>query len=170
MPIKEVLFGLAFLAVLVAAVGGFVFLPGYGSEGWPTTAGEVLSCDVRRTRSDDETRYTVELRYRYAVESITHEGFRMSFGGNTRYERRGSAEQRCAEYPVGSELTVYYQPEFPPNSTLKPGGTVLGPLLAYGGGVLAVLVLIGAMAATVWEVVQGNRERARLRKELGLDA
>lgn len=170
MWVKEACFSLAAVAAGVALMGGFFYMPGYGSEEWPTVPGVVLGCEVVRRDGDDEVDYVAELRYRYTVGSMHHTGFRIAYWGvRTRFKWRSRAQAVCDGYPEGLPVTVWYEPAFPPNSALRPGGHPLGAPLTFGGAALTVLFLVGAVLATVVEGVAGHRERARLRRELGLD-
>lgn len=170
MWVKEASFSLAAVSAGIALAGGFFFMPGYGSEEWPTVDGVVLGCEVVRREWDDDVEYVAELSYRYTVGSMHHTGFRIAYWGvRTHFNRRSRAQARCDEYPEGLDVTVSYEPAFPPNSTLQPGGHPLAAPLTFGGAVLAVLFLVGAVVATVVEGIAGHRERARLRRELGLD-
>ncbi|MCB9671023.1 MAG: DUF3592 domain-containing protein [Alphaproteobacteria bacterium] len=164
--IKELCFVVAALSAAVSAASGFFLMPGVGSEDWPTVPGEVISCEVEKV--DDGDGYFVRLRYRYGVRSTTHQGFRIRFG-STKYIFRSSAQKECDTYPPGKAVTVYHQPEFPPNSALIPGGSMFGRPLTWGGGILTVLALLASMVATIVETVHARQDRARRYRELGPD-
>lgn len=162
---------LAAIAAAVGGVSGAFLMPGYGSESWPTTPGTVVQCDVEKHRDDEDgVRYVAKLRYRYQVGEGTFHRFRIDYW-RTRvgFRYRRDAEARCAEYPIDAPLTVYYRPDLPLESTLIPGGLAWAPFLTYGSGVLTVLLLLLSMASTVLDTVRARQERARLRRELGVD-
>ena len=96
------------------------------SPRWPSVEGEVL---VSRARPYNEQPYEpeagkhdwmAEVRYRYSVNGIGHEGNRLQAFGR-HYFSREEAEQALAPYPVGARVKVFHDPARPDVSVLIPG-------------------------------------------------
>jgi len=102
-------------AVASAIIG--VALLGYGlylrsklrsCQHWPQAAGTVTQSGLD---TDDGIRpYVI---YEYSANGTGYSSSCVQFGGPTTYIRKSSAEAAISPYPVGSHLTVYYNPENP---------------------------------------------------------
>ena len=109
------------------------------SESWPTTTGEILSSNVRIDDDDEGTSYFGDVTFRYVVADLPYTSDNVSFGqygGN-----RSHAEEIVAKYPVGSQVTVYYDPNEVETAVLEPGVTWSSYLL-IGMGVLFTCIPI----------------------------
>lgn len=84
---------------------------------WPSVKGEILSSDVIGGRA-----FRPDIKYEYYVDSTRYEGSSYlnipGFGG--RMNRLDAAEKLVELYPPGMEITVYYNPQQPGESTLNP--------------------------------------------------
>lgn len=96
------------------------------SPRWPSVEGEVL---VSRARPYNEQPYEpeagkhdwmAEVRYRYSVNGVSHEGNRLQAFGR-HYFSREEAELALAPYPVGARVKVFHDPARPDVSVLIPG-------------------------------------------------
>ncbi len=109
------------------------------SESWPTTTGEILSSNVRIDDDDEGTSYFGDVTFRYVVADLPYTSDNVSFGqygGN-----RSHAEEIVAKYPVGSQVTVYYDPNEVETAVLEPGVTWSSYFL-IGMGVLFTCIPI----------------------------
>ena len=109
------------------------------SESWPTTTGEILSSNIRIDDDDEGTSYFGDVTFRYVVADLPYTSDNVSFGqygGN-----RSHAEEIVAKYPVGSQVTVYYDPNEVETAVLEPGVTWSSYLL-IGMGVLFTCIPI----------------------------
>lgn len=129
-----------FFAAIFLAVGIGLSIWGWSvlqsarvSESWPTTSGEILSSNVREDTDEDGTSYFGDVTYSYAVDDFRYTSDNVSFGqyGGS----RDHAEEIVARYPVGSGVTVYYDPEDVKTAVLEPGITWSSYLL-IGMGLL----------------------------------
>lgn len=115
---------LVFLAtgIGVSIWGWSILQNARASESWPATSGEILSANVRTDEDDDGTSYFGDVSFRYVVDDTPYTSKNVSFGqygsGN-----RGHAEEIVARYPVGSQVTVYYDPDDATTAVLEPGVT-----------------------------------------------
>jgi hypothetical protein len=108
---------LAFNAVLLGIIV-FVNRKASAARGWPSTAGTVLTSTLESRRASDgagHVNYPV-VAYSYEVKGERYEGRRITPGlewGGT------GAEQVIARYPVGSRVSVYYDPGNPSEALLE---------------------------------------------------
>jgi hypothetical protein len=104
---------------------------------WPQTTGTVTQAGLD---TDDGIRLSVI--YAYTVNGAGYSSSRIQFGTPTTYIRRSSADAAVSQYPVGSQVTVYYDPENPAEAVLdrtSPGGL---EYIIFGIIMLVMMVLI----------------------------
>ena len=83
--------------------------------------------------------YSADIRYRYTVNDQSYQGFDVTLSDGSS-SRAGRARGIVNDYPVGQNVTVYYDPELPERAVLEPGVSwmVYGFLLMGG-----LMVLLG---------------------------
>jgi hypothetical protein len=122
---------------------------------WAKTAGRVVASGVEATtvrvrvgtsvgRYRQAVRYAPEVIYVYTVAGAGYEGRRLGLGPRLLTSERVEAERAAARYPVGSEVTVYYDAEAPSEAALEAGtgaGTKVYWLMAAVTLGLAVIVI-----------------------------
>lgn len=116
------------------------------SESWPQAQGEIVSSEVRRSDDENGSSYSGDVTFEYVVADSRYSSDNVSFGqysGN-----RSHAEEIVAKYPVGSRVTVYYDPEDVATAVLEPGVTWSSYLL-IGMGVLFTCIPIIIMPFTL---------------------
>ncbi|MEC9477195.1 MAG: DUF3592 domain-containing protein [Planctomycetota bacterium] len=92
---------------------------------WPTTSGEVVETKVTSHTSSgsgnrkSRTSYTALVLYRYNVDGQTLENDVVQV--MTSHDTHPEAKEVTDQYPVGSEVTVFYKMEEPNTSVLVPG-------------------------------------------------
>jgi hypothetical protein len=92
------------------------------AEVWPVTPGQILSCNIEKhisTDSDGDTTITYEpkLEYSYSIMGAPMQANRISYGAvRTNYK---SAQKLADRYPVGSQVSVHYNPEKPTEAVLE---------------------------------------------------
>lgn len=91
------------------------------SKNWPSVPGEVIKSEVETHRSDGETHYLPDIVYTYAVDGKTYTSSKITVGDPPLDSNISPAKRAQAEYPVGKAVDVYYDPEVPSSSALKPG-------------------------------------------------
>jgi len=152
------LIGLFCVGIFVLAFGGVgVFLiyrtrknkqQADASLGWPSTPGQILAADVQHgvsTDSDGDRRdsYSPRVRYSYHANNADYTGDKLGFGFVTGYGSESKARAALMKYPIGGQVTVYYDPADPGNAVLerKAGGSTAGLIL--GIVFLAVAFCLG---------------------------
>jgi len=91
------------------------------SFSWPTVPGRVLKSKVG-SHSGPGARgsgtYAHVIEYEYTVDHVVHTHDHIEVGGNTS-GTRNAAEKSVANYPVGREVRVYYDPKDASNACLE---------------------------------------------------
>lgn len=96
------------------------------SSNWPSTEARLLESHVRETietredrngHTETSHRYSVDVRYAYAVNGQRYTGDRLRIGSES-HSTKESAERRLREIRERDILTIYYDPEEPSRSTL----------------------------------------------------
>jgi hypothetical protein len=97
---------------------------GKAANAWPTTVGYVTdawiserSVTTGRTSRPD---YSPRLRYEYVVNGRRYEGDRIR-AGQEGFSARWRATAILTRYQIGTEVTVYYDPDDPGRAVLEPG-------------------------------------------------
>jgi len=117
------------------------------SASWPTADGVVTISGVSRsTDSDGADSYSPEVTYSYKVDNTNLINSTIKFGENS-YSSRKKAEGIAAGYPVGKNVTVYYDSEKPDRSVLEPGVSA-GSYIVIGIGVFFILLTLAIVPIT----------------------
>ncbi|MPQ45718.1 DUF3592 domain-containing protein [Marinifilum sp. N1E240] len=145
-----------FIFALVFIVGGWLFYKNISesivkeaedSKTWPSVEGVISYSDLRRSISDGDEMFAVDLEYNYFVKGAKHAGNRISAIDGSSSNKSGVIRD-LQEYPVGKKVMVFYDPEIPSISLLKPGANLFtyfvkyGPLLFCFIGVLMLFQVI----------------------------
>lgn len=145
--------GSALFAAIFFVAGGAASWWGWGilqnarvSENWPETAGEITYSSVNESRDEDGTTYHADVEFTYVVDDRRYTSDTVSFGQYGSSNRRHAAGI-VARYPVGTQVSVYYDPVLPDTAVLEPGVTwssyfVLGLGLVF---VCTSLIIFPAM-------------------------
>jgi hypothetical protein len=108
---------------------------------WPSVSGEVTGTDISEECSAPGGRscFKPVIRYRYTVKGRSYESERYFFGRQASASISARAEKHVSRYPVGSEVTVYYNPRDPASACLERGVEKTGFVMKFG----FVLIIIG---------------------------
>lgn len=111
------------------------------SSSWPTSEGVVTSSEVdHSTDAEGGDSYSPEIDYQYQVDGQSLTNNQIKFGENS-YNSRRTAEEIAANYPVGRQVIVYYDPEQPDKAVLEPGVSS-GSYIVLSIGVVFILVAL----------------------------
>lgn len=107
------------------------------SQAWPSVVGMIAESEVRQSRStDDEGRvdvaYYPRVVYDYSVAGQSYEAHRITFGAIKPTKQASIAQKALERYPVGSQVTVVYNPEKPSEAVLERAATHTQALLVIG--------------------------------------
>lgn len=123
----------SFILLLFALVwcGGMLFIDSLGVPGvmrqirstsFPIAHGAITRSEVTQMRRPkSKMRYRWKIEYRYEVDGQAFTGDQVKFGTMTFGNGRGQSQRYVAEYPVGKEVAVHYDPAAPGEALLQPG-------------------------------------------------
>lgn len=121
------------------------------ARGWPTTTGRVLSAEVEKRRSHSSTggystSYYPVIHYEYQVNGKRYQNNRLTINeiGLGMY---GRVQKKVDQYPPGSRVQVYYNPDDPYESVLETRAPAGGIYLFVA--VLIVVILACTAAFTL---------------------
>lgn len=151
--IGGLLFGaLALGAGLFALTWGIQgVLASLASKDWPTAEGTITQSELEKRRkkggaASNQRRnrftYTPRVTYEFIVEGQTYTGTRLSFSDYAT-SNEDQMQQVLAPYPVGTQITVYYDPDKPTECSLQTGFGWT-PVAVTGAG--CILSFIGSIA------------------------
>jgi hypothetical protein len=91
------------------------------STNWQPTAGVIVSSDLGvEDDGDGNTLYSAKIQYTYTLEGQQLQGDRVFFGAMSTSERQ-QVFDLLLKYPIGTAVTVYYDPADPSQAVLEPG-------------------------------------------------
>jgi hypothetical protein len=113
------------------------------SQGWPTTQGQIIAARISESTSTDSdgdrsTSYSPAVEYTYNVAGQEYKGNKVAFGFTQGYGRYAKAQAALARYPLGAQVTVFYDPANPADAVLerKAGGSTISLVM----GIIFILV------------------------------
>ena len=117
--------------------GGFFFLAGAillffairtrrkssASMAWPSTTGQISTASVRQNSATDEDghvnfTYSPIVEYDFPVNGQAFKGRRINYG-ITASPTREAAQKEVDRFPIGRQVTVFYNPEKPSEAVLE---------------------------------------------------
>lgn len=107
----------AFIVVglVITACGWRAFQRGKTTQQWPSVTGEISETRLASAEND----LLPDIRFSYTIETQSHQG-RLEFPAGT-MPMPGFAQNQLEKYPLGSAVSVYYNPQQPEQATLEPG-------------------------------------------------
>jgi hypothetical protein len=115
------------------------------SQGWPSTVGQISESRVSHsvhtdTDGDSRDSYTPTVEYTYQVAGQEYTGGDITFGFKQGYGNASKAQTVVGKYPVGAQVSVYYDPADPQQAVLErqAGGYGVGLVLGI------IFLVIGA--------------------------
>lgn len=146
------------MIVLAHAFIGVVFAMGvwtdldlttlWRSKRWPTTKGKIISAEIRQEneeRNDERGYYTAHVKYKYTVDGVEYVSNRICSRTPLPFDMYGESYENASLYRAGKTVLVYYNPEDPEQSVLKPGirpKHIIAVLMGFVG-----VVLVGSLLA-----------------------
>ena len=113
------------------------------SDNWIPTTAQIVSGNIFARRGSKSTTYVLDIKYVYKVLEQSYENNQFSFGSEgTGYDTQKKAEGILAKYPVGSQVTIYYEPNNPQQAVLERKYDSTGAILAVIVGVLGIGMVI----------------------------
>lgn len=148
---------LLFIGIFAAAMLGLIAFAvivklreAQAAKNWQSTSGKIIRSEIRTIRKRGlEERETVRsapaIAYEYNVGGKRYKGERISLAENL---PESEIEATLARYPLGAQVTVYYDPANPQQAVLERdlppdfGKGLAGMFAFLGGGALLVLLTL----------------------------
>ena len=113
--------------LLLGGIGFFLYkrsqqsnMARQAAQSWLSTTGTVLMSSVQSRRSGNSTSTFPVVVYQYEVNGKTHQSQTIKAGEQFMNVRiLGQADATAARYPIGANVTVYYNPANPAESALE---------------------------------------------------
>ena len=125
------------------------------SEGWPTTTGTVVTSEIKTQRSGDGNTYSARVIYDYVVDGTEYTSGKITVADGSS-SRSAPATRLVEQYPVGSQVDVYYNPLVPDEAVLQPGAPRVLNWLYWGGIAFVILGVWTGLYPLQWERVTIN--------------
>jgi hypothetical protein len=152
-------YALLFIWGIFGTIGAFCWLYGQyhlslarASTEWPVVAGRIITSEVATHTDGEGTTYSDEIEYVYTVEGTEHQADVVVFGGHE-YGRRV-----VEYYPLGSEVSVSFDPGNPSRAVLEPGGRTSSSLQTTGLAILIVVFFIATLFNFFLRRVSGEKK------------
>ena len=119
-----ILFSLVWIAISLT-----VLIRSRRSTSWPKAIGTVVHTEVRRivspslSHDGNSVSYEPYVKYAYAVRDRQYERDRLTSAVVPGIRRSSEAATIVAKYPVGHQVTVFYNPADPGDAVLVAGGS-----------------------------------------------
>jgi hypothetical protein len=140
-----ILFSLAWLALSL-----FVMRRSLGSRSWPRTVGTVVSTEVKRTLTGgvpvDSVSYEPCVTYTYSVRGRQYQHDKLTAAVTPGIREPAGAAAIVAKYPVGRQVTVFYNPADHGDAVLVAGGSSGNWYFVLFGGALLAAAVIGLIS------------------------
>ena len=119
--------GVCFLFLLI---GIFIMIAGIRnrkkaeeSTSWPSVQGTITNAWVETQEHEDDDGFTTithfpRWEYEFAVSGITYTSQNISFGGTRGSNRKSEATEGLKQYPLNSQVQVFYNPSNPEEAAL----------------------------------------------------
>ena len=143
-----VIFALLFA---IAPIGIFKILAMQrDTTSWPSIQGTVIVCEIDHRVNNyadegEEDEYRVDLVYQYTVNNQTYEGSNVYYwsgtGSDWSHELDSWDYSLLRDYPVGSDVRIYYNPERPDQSCLITGENPKDRSLIIGFPIIGYTIL-----------------------------
>jgi hypothetical protein len=130
-PWQAIMAGLAGVGILTALAGATAVREGWKSRRWPSADGIVEKAELTdRNGLDGDATTVSDLRYSYQVGGRRYCGDRDAIGLGQGSARASAAIRGLV---VGGPVKVFYDPEAPALSVLRPGITLSAAFVVLAG-------------------------------------
>jgi hypothetical protein len=148
---------LGLILVGITIFGAYSIIRDYqlakNSEHWPTTIGKVLYHRINTSSSRYSTYYSPIIKYSYSVEDKDYTSETIRYPG-VNFKKYSQAADFVSQYPIGSQIEIYYDPTNPSLSCLEMSylndpGQERTYILSYGA---LILLLFGISLACIFRL------------------
>lgn len=139
-------YGFILVGGILLVIGLNLIRKGIQSKNWPKVEGSIRRSEVDVHYSMDEDGpsrdFSADIYYEYTVDGRDYGGATVKMGYSD-VQGKGSSHQAVDEYPEGSTVDVYYDPDNPREAVLEPGiplktiiFMILAPLFIFIGAAI----------------------------------
>ncbi len=100
------------------------------STHWPTTPGTIQSAGIQRYAAEGIS-YGLKVGYTYTVADVQYHSQRLGFGIQPEIWWHAAAREDVSKYPIGSTVTVHYNPDNPKVAVLITGVSASNRLIGW---------------------------------------
>lgn len=159
---KNVRNALALAALVMCGFGVYYTIIELQTSRWPSVEGRVTATRIAEIPGKDDwggTDIQPEVTYAYSVKGVDYESER--FGPHLSFAdmSRPCARRKIAEYPVGSEVDVYYDPQDPSSAVLE-AHVSRGTFITFG-----VAGFLAAVATGIHLHARWHREQKKIQRK-----
>jgi len=138
------------LSLIVTIFMGGSILSDIGTEDWTPTDGIITDSGVDiSSSSEGGDTYCLWVTYNYTIDNMTYDGYLVSHSQESSCDSWSSDAD--AEYPPGSEITVYVNPDSPYEAVLETGLAAVPFMMFFFFlfPLVGVVILLGMLRATI---------------------
>lgn len=149
---------LIIIGIVLIVLGSNELALARDSEDWPSTTGIVVETHIIEDYDSDDERYYyyADVNYEFSVDGINYTSDDIYVGtGFGRYYSESLAEGVLEDYPVGSEVIVYYNPA---NSALIPGVKATH-YSGITGGILLILISGISLIIFIYAIIMEKKKK-----------
>jgi len=131
--------------LVLGGVGVYRYRIGKESSQWPSVQGKITYAHAQSSRTNKRNQYLPSVNYTYNINGKNYTGTRIT--ASDEYQKTLIGAQNILKaYPVGAQVSVYYDPANPTVSLLERG-TAKNVYVLIGGAVLCFFFAIAIVVS-----------------------
>ena len=124
------------------------------STSWPNIHGTITRAWVETQEHEDDygsktITHFPRWEYEFPVSEMTYTSQNISFGGTGGSNRESEAREGLKQYPLNSQVQVFYNPSNPEEAVLVPGTQGTMTLVIFGGCLTLIMFFI-IVGLAIW--------------------
>lgn len=124
------------------------------SDSWVRTTGKITSSKAVKGCGKGGSGHYLDVVYTYTVDRREYQSSKVWFG-NGYCSGKAGVDSKVAEFLVGANTSVYFNPRSPAESVLVRGGAENGTVFLF---LISLCFPLGAVALVVWSVIQARKQ------------
>ena len=137
-----IIFGLVF-----GGFGAYKYNIGKESSTWPSETCKITYSNIDSKHVDSKTEYKANVKYSFTIDGKEYKGDQVT-SSDVYFKTMSNARELLDKYPIGSEVSVYYDPADPDRAVLETG-IKKNVYLLIGGGVVCFLLAIAILVSSL---------------------
>ena len=128
------------LGVLLVFWGLQIYNDEKNSQYWPSTSGTVIQTELIRSCCRGGVSFTPSWTYEYFIDSKRYTSYRTTFGSADTYSNEVKAQQVLSSHPIGSKVSVIYNPNNHNKAALQLSNSTSFYWLLLFVGLLCIII------------------------------